>query len=135
MSDPIKLPDNRDAFLARAFAEPDGVVSAGEPMPPRTRNSDEEPVSGLVAHLKYADTIRQMSNRELVKECLEHVDDLAAYDVVVEMMNRLDPQWADEMRIAESEVDTMYDPRPKAEASGWTGRKCPACGGTGEEYK
>lgn len=31
-TDPIKLPENRDAFLVRAFAEPDGVVSAGVPI-------------------------------------------------------------------------------------------------------
>lgn len=107
-------------------------------MPPRTRNSYEKTVDGLVAHLKYADALRQMSNRTLVKECLEHADDLAAYDVVVEMMNRLDPQWADEMRVAEDPldaVDSAYDPWPKAEPSGWAGRKCPARGGTGEEYK
>lgn len=78
-------------------------INAAVAMPPRTRNSDEEPVSGLVSHLKYASTLSQMSNRELVRECLQHVDDLAAYDVIVEMMNRLDPQWADEMRIAEDE--------------------------------
>ncbi len=62
-------------------------------------NIPENIIAGIIACCENSERLKALTSRQLVAECLSCP--AADYDVVVEMMNRLDPGWEDEMRIAE----------------------------------
>lgn len=62
-------------------------------------NMPDNIIAGIIACVENSERLKVLTNRELVAECLK--SPAADYDVVVEMMSRLDPGWEDEMRIAE----------------------------------
>lgn len=62
----------------------------------------------LVALFDAMDDYAAMSNRELVAACIKTT--AANSLVVLEMMNRLDPGWADVMRLAPAAPPPSDDP-------------------------
>ncbi len=54
---------------------------------------------GLIAGLAVRERLAKLSNRELVARVLE--TDLPENLLVLEMMDRLDPEWSSEMRITD----------------------------------
>ncbi len=74
-------------------------VEAFKPLADVATKMTEKEVLKVMAWIDNRKRLRTLSNRQLVNECL--ATDAPDYDVVIEMMNRLDPQWSADIRITE----------------------------------